>query len=71
MEREGEGQRWAVTREDLHGLRTQLTVAMLAAGQLGRKCARTIETRRLLRYLSEALTRLRAQVDEIDEREIR
>lgn len=68
MERDGE-RRWAMTQADLHRLRTQLTVAMLAAGQLGRRCARTLETRRLLRYLLGALGRLREHVDEIDERE--
>jgi hypothetical protein len=60
--------RWHMSADDLRHFRTQITNALLACGQLGRRHAESADAQRLHAHLSTALNHLVARLRQIDQR---
>lgn len=60
--------RWHLQADDVRHFRTCLTNALLAAGQLSRKHARTDDAQRLHAHLSTALKHLVTRLRQIEQR---
>jgi hypothetical protein len=60
--------RWQMGADDLRHFRTQLTNALLATGQLGRRHMQSADAERLHAHLSAALNRLVARLRQIEQR---
>jgi hypothetical protein len=60
--------RWHMGADDLRHFRTQLTNALLAAGQLGRRHMQSADAQRLHAHLSTALNHLVARLRQMEQR---
>lgn len=61
-------QRWHLRSDDLRHFRTCLTNALLAAGQLSRRHAQSIDAQRLHAHLATALDRLVTRLRQVEQR---